>query len=67
MNFECLDELIQLDEVLTSLGKSDSSVEYAPHIREEFDKVIEKLNQLKVKMGYVRFENPSDDYFLDEE
>jgi hypothetical protein len=67
MKFECLKELIQLDEALTSLGKSDSSVEYAPHIREEFNKVIEKLSQLKTKMGYVRFENSSDDYFLDKD
>jgi hypothetical protein len=67
MEFECLEELIQLDEALTSLGKSDSSVEYALHIRDEFDMVIDKLNKLKTKMGYERFVNDSNEYFSDED
>jgi len=41
----------KLDENLSELGQSDSSVEYAPHVREPFDKVIESLNEIRTYLG----------------
>ena len=53
--------LDELDQALSKLGKSDSSVEYANHIRDEFNNVIDKVNELKkVLGGNIK---SSDDYF----
>ncbi|NUJ17485.1 hypothetical protein FKN04_12955 [Bacillus glycinifermentans] len=41
----------KLDEKLSELGQSDSSVEYAPHVREPFDKVVESLNEIRTYLG----------------
>ena len=43
--------LKELDEALSRLAKSDSSVEYAIHIRENFDEVISCLNAVKKNMN----------------
>ena len=41
----------ELDEHIKELGQSDSSIEYAPHIRNKFDKVIYSLNKIKEHSG----------------
>ena len=41
----------KLDKALKELGESDSSVEYAPHIRECFDDVIKELNKIKSQLN----------------
>jgi hypothetical protein len=65
MNFKYINELSELDGALASLAKSDSSIEYALHIREPFNEIINKLNQLKTEMGYDCLKNNSDKYFED--
>lgn len=51
----------KLDKSLIKLGKSDSAIEYAPHIRNEFDKVISALNM--VKLYFNKDIKDSDSYF----
>lgn len=50
VNYEEL--LFNIDEALKSLGMSDSSIEYAPHIRQEFSNLLQHINALKLKSGY---------------
>ena len=47
----------QLDKNLRKLGQSDSSVEYASHIRGEFDEVLNSLNELKRYCNVEVFES----------
>jgi hypothetical protein len=54
-------EFNELDKALSKLGKSDSSVEYALHIRDEFDSVVSELNKIKDKLHVKGKE--SDEYF----
>lgn len=42
---------------------SDSSVEYALHIRDKFDKVIYSLNEIKNYLGGEDMARTSDKYF----
>lgn len=56
-----LNLLDELDQALSNLGKSDSSVEYANHIRNEFNDVVDKLNELKKVLGGNL--KSSEDYF----
>lgn len=53
----------ELDRHLKNLGQSDSSIEYAPHIREEFDKVVKSLNNIKGYLGGIEMLYKSDKYF----
>jgi hypothetical protein len=53
----------ELDSKLGDLGKSDSSVEYAPHIRPEFDEVVKSLNNIKGYLGGLEMLHTSDKYF----
>ncbi|MED2945416.1 hypothetical protein VSK91_19750 [Bacillus swezeyi] len=53
----------ELDTNLKELGMSDSAVEYAPHIRDEFDKVINSLNKIKNYLGGEEITHTSDKYF----
>lgn len=49
------DEIIEIfnniDEALKKLGKSDSSIEYTPHIRQEFSNVLQQIDHLKYETG----------------
>ena len=63
MSDKMVDQFNDLDKALTGLGESDSTVEYAPHVREEFDKVIAKLNEVKKCVGLVSLIRNSDSYF----
>ena len=49
LRYLCL--LEELDQSLSNLAKSDSSIEYANHIRDEFENVIDKLNAIKEVLG----------------
>lgn len=40
---------MQLDNALSELAKSDSSIEFAEHVRSRFNEVIVVVNQLKVQ------------------
>lgn len=62
-----LTELLELDEALIDLARSDSSVEYAPHIREPFNLVVDKLNKLKEEMKFESIIIDKNKYFSDEE
>lgn len=42
---------VELDRHLSDLGKSDSSVEYASHIRDEFNKVVSSVNKIRLYIG----------------
>ena len=52
-----------LDVVLMELGKSDSSVEYAPHLREKFNEVVVQLNHIKGMLNILP--KNSEEYFED--
>jgi len=41
-----------LDTRLTWLAKSDSAIEYAPHIRSDFNGVVGLINELKYELGF---------------
>lgn len=51
-----------LDVALKELGESDSSIEYAPHIRECFDTVIRELNDIIDVLDIKKLD--IDNYFL---
>lgn len=53
--------LYKLDYSLLQLALSDSSIEYAPHIRKNFDHVVNDLNRIKEYLGDEPME--SDMYF----
>ncbi len=53
----------RLDEDLKELGMSDSAVEYAPHQREPFDKIIKDINEIKAYLGGLEILRKSDWYF----
>ena len=55
--------LKKLDRKLMGLALSDSSIEYAPHIREEFDSVICSLNYIKQHLGAISLILNKDTYF----
>jgi len=55
----------QIDKYLSELGQSDSTIEYAPHARNPFDKLIESMNELKLHLGEES--KPVDTYFREEE
>lgn len=63
MNLKLQDYFKELDTNLKELGMSDSSIEYAPHIRDEFDKVIYSLNKIKNYLGGEEITHTSDKYF----
>lgn len=44
----CKELFNKLDNKLIILAKSDSSIEYAPHIRDSFNDVINELNNIKI-------------------
>lgn len=46
-----LENSFNLDTYLYQLAQSDSSVEYAPHIREEFDGVVKCVNEIRSYLG----------------
>jgi hypothetical protein len=51
-----MDETLQgyfqkLDDYLSELGQSDSTIEYAPHARVPFDMVIKSLNEIRTYLG----------------
>lgn len=47
-----LEELFNdLDQKLSALALSDSTLEYSPHIREPFDQSIGVLNEIKMYLG----------------
>lgn len=49
-----------LDKCLSDLGCSDSSIEYAPHIRNKFNKVVGAINNLKAATGTTKsIQSPS--------
>ena len=52
-----------LDAALMELGKSDGSVEYAPHLRERFNVIIEELNKIKGMLNILP--KNSEEYFED--
>lgn len=55
---------IELDKSLGRLGHADSSIEYASHIRDEFDNVISNLNQIKQHLDLsTELQFSSDEYF----
>lgn len=56
-----------LDKHLSNLGSSDSSVEYAPHIREEFNMVVGAVNNLKAATGTAKLIQSPSWYFGAEE
>lgn len=41
----------QIDIYLSELGQSDSTIEYAPHARNPFEKLVVSLNELKLHLG----------------
>jgi hypothetical protein len=57
------ERLTLLDDTLKRLAMSDSSVQYASHIREEFDSVILMLNNLKLGLGFSEAIKKSEYYF----
>ncbi|KAA6446748.1 hypothetical protein [Bacillus swezeyi] len=63
MNVKLQGYFKELETNLKGLGKSDSSVEYAPHIRDEFDKVIYSLNKIKNYLGEEEMTHTPDKYF----
>ncbi|MEC1437306.1 hypothetical protein P9D57_00780 [Bacillus sonorensis] len=63
MNVKLQGYFKELDTHLKELGMSDSAVEYAPHIRDEFDKVIISLNKIKNYLGGKNMTSTSDNYF----
>lgn len=48
---DIIEKFEELDNALLRLGFSNSSIMYAPHIRDEFDDCINKLNSLKELFG----------------
>lgn len=56
-----------LDEHLSSLGSSDSSIEYAPHVREKFNMVVGAINNLKAATGTTKLIQSPSWYFGNEE
>jgi hypothetical protein len=42
----------ELDKALCELAKSDSAIEYASHIRPEFNYVVTELNEVKRVLGF---------------
>ncbi|MCC9021753.1 hypothetical protein [Bacillus nakamurai] len=63
MNVKLQGYFKELDTNLKELGMSDSSVEYALHIRSKFDKVIYSLNEIKNYLGGEEMARTSDKYF----
>jgi len=55
--------LMFLDDSLKRLGKSDSCIEYALHIRDEFNDVILMLKKLKLELGVGEIVENIDWYF----
>jgi len=53
----------KLDIHLKELGKSDSSVEYASHQREPFDKIVKDVNEIKNYLGLLGISRKSSWYF----
>lgn len=54
---------LKIENSLEQLAKSDSSIQYTPHIRKEFDLVVEGLNIIKQKTGYKILINKPSHYF----
>jgi hypothetical protein len=54
----------QLDESLSELVQSESTIEYAPHVREPFDKVVAAINDIRT---YVGGNSRSSEYYFDNE
>ncbi len=54
-------ELDKLDVALSKLAKSDSAIQYAPHIEDEFYNVIDRLNELKSIFNFDKIQGF--DYF----
>jgi len=55
--------LMFLDDAIKQLSKSDSSIEYANHIRNKFDDVVLMLNELKLELGVGEIVENIDWYF----
>ncbi|MNW69651.1 hypothetical protein D3C74_487130 [compost metagenome] len=41
----------ELDIHLKKLTDSDSSIEYAPHIRNEYENVVSLINEIRIYLG----------------
>lgn len=41
----------KLDDYLSELGQSDSTIEYAPHAKIPFEMVVKSLNEIKMYLG----------------
>ena len=51
-----MDETLQgyfqkLDDYLSELGQSDSTIEYAPHAKNPFEMTIKSLNEIRTYLG----------------
>lgn len=57
----------QIEHSLIKLAQSDSSIEYAPHIRKEFDEVVNGLNKIKEELELEIIIHESDWYFNNED
>ena len=54
----------ELDIALKNLGQSDSSIEYAPHMRLPFDDILYCISCLKVETINCDLVKEDDWYFL---
>lgn len=55
-------DFAELDIQLIRLAMSHSTIEYTQHVREEFNNVINQLNEIKQKME-LSLHMESNDYF----
>lgn len=53
-----------LDGNLSELAQSNSSIEFADHVRKHFDSSIDALNSIK---KFLHIDNHSKDYYFDRE
>lgn len=60
-------KFIPIEIALEELARSDSSIEYAPHFRKPFNKIVEGLNLIKKECGYGALINEPEHYFNDED
>lgn len=58
-----IDKFSEIDIALRKLGQSDSSIEYAGHIRQEFENTLQCINSLKYRTGNGQLIKNSDWYF----
>lgn len=54
-----------VDDMLEKLARSDSTIEYAPHVRPHFDNMVSSLNDIRLYLGGD--EKKSHSYFNDPE